>query len=73
MSRFDGSYHHCAFCGEQFYIDNPGYYVYKKPASTKGSASMIYFCRWNCLRRFEKKKEEEKQKRRYNKMCKQSR
>lgn len=73
MSRFDGSYHHCAFCGEQFYIDNPGYYVFKKPASTKGSAPMIYFCGWNCMRGFEKKKEQEKQKRRYNKMCKQSR
>lgn len=73
MSRFDGSYHHCAFCGEQFYIDNPGCYVYKKPASTKGGASMIYFCGWNCLRGFEKKKEQEKQKRRYNKMCKRCR
>ena len=70
MSRFDGSYHHCAFCGERFYIDNPGYYVYKKPASTKGSASMIYFCGWNCMRGFEKKKEEEKQKRRYTNLCK---
>lgn len=73
MSRFDGLYHHCAFCGEQFYIDNPGYYVYKKPASTKGSASMIYFCGWNCMRGFEKKKEQEKQKRQYNKMCKRAR
>lgn len=72
MSKYDGMYK-CAFCGEEFYVTNPGEYVYKRPPTTKGGSGMIFFCGWDHLRAWEKKKEQEKQKRRYNKMCKRAR
>ena len=50
-----GGEYTCAWCGKKKYLTNPGDYVYKKPASTKGGSSMVYFCGWDHLRAWEKK------------------
>ena len=58
----------CAWCGKEFICHDPDHYVFKHHVNYKrGTTSMVWFCRWNHMRSWEKdhggkwadKKEEE--------------
>lgn len=54
----------CEECGREVYIPVVGMWVYKKRDhldEKKGATK--YFCGWNCMRKYEKRYEEEKEKR----------
>ena len=45
----------CAECGKKFYNTAIEQYIYKKYKPGRGIA---YFCGWNCMRKYEKKRAE---------------
>ena len=51
----------CGVCGKDFFIPVVGYWVYKRENHLK-DGNEIYFCGWNCMRKFEKEYEEKKAK-----------
>jgi len=49
---------HCHECGKE--VDRPymDEYVYKKQSQkTNGYYTTLYFCSWNCMRKYEKERE----------------
>ena len=51
----------CATCGKQIFIPVVSMWAYKKNDNYNYGA-VKYFCRWSCLRKFEKEYEEKKTK-----------
>ena len=52
----------CKECGHKFFVSDVDHWVYKRYVSENGISHMAYFCKWSCLRTFDKRYEAEKKK-----------
>ena len=57
----DANFYKCAKCGKVFYWTNIESYIYKKSTTrlTSNKPKTIYFCGWNCMRKYEKEREKQ--------------
>lgn len=46
----------CVICGKEFVFDGEEY-TYKKYMIKAGKHKTLYFCGWNCMRKYEKESE----------------
>lgn len=45
----------CPECGRKYFIGDIGAWVYKKNRTKKNGVTITYyFCRWNCMRKWER-------------------
>lgn len=45
----------CSCCGKEFICNDPKTYVYKHyRINNRGISKLHYFCKWSCLRKWEK-------------------
>ncbi len=54
-NRISGVMKKCPICGREFFTPDVNTWAYKKyHAKLNGSTISYFFCRWNCLRQWEK-------------------
>lgn len=57
----------CAECGKEFFIPCVSYWTYRKPAWRATHEKTVYFCGWNCMRKWEREQEEKRRAKRLEK------
>ena len=62
---WSGAWKKCPQCGKQYYVNDCQTWVYKRSVSeNKDHAKILYFCRYSCMRAYEREYEALKAKRR---------
>lgn len=61
---FGEDWKECPECGKPFPVGDVGSYAFKRYISENGKSHIAYFCKWSCLRKFDKHYEEAKKKKR---------
>ena len=53
--KLDSHYRDCPVCGRSFFVPDFGSYVYRR--------GTLFFCKWSCMRSWDKKRDKEEKKR----------
>ena len=54
----------CDMCGKRFFVPIVGMYVYKRPGYWRDECRELYFCGWNCMRKYDAEVEKKREERR---------